>query len=98
MCKKNSKYLFLVLILFVSGLMFADSAIQKADSTIQKIDFKKFDEKDWIKAREGRFSGFGSFVPPKGGIVNFIPENTTVRLTDLRFHVTTIITISYGCK
>ena len=27
--------------------------------------------------REGRFPGSGSFVPEKGGIVNFIPENTS---------------------
>lgn len=58
-------------------LLITASYIALCGNKTKNINLSDFDEKDWLQIRESRFPSAGFFIKEKGGITNFIPENTS---------------------
>lgn len=59
-------------IIALSALLLAGAAGPK-----QTYDFAKYDESQWVPAREGRFPSVGAFLQKEGYVINSFPDSAS---------------------
>ena len=63
----------------LATLLVIASCTGLCDKGTINMNLADFDEKDWVQVRESRFPTAGTFIKEKGGITNFIPENSSAK-------------------